>query len=67
MQDNIQYQYDNMQTWTEDEIRELILFVQSLRKENDDLRAKVIAIDAMLKNEMAKVKKLQTILKQYTI
>jgi hypothetical protein len=48
-----------MQTWTEDEIKELLLFVQSVRKENDDLRAKVIAMDAMLKNEMAKVKRLQ--------
>jgi len=56
-----------MQTWTEDEIRELILFAQSMRQENEDLRAKVIAMDAMLKNEMAKVKQLQMILKQYTI
>ena len=48
-----------MQTWTEEEIKELLLFVQSVRKENDDLRAKVIAMDAMLKNEMAKNKQLQ--------
>ena len=48
-----------MQSWTEDEIKELILFAQSMRKENEDLRAKVIAMDAMLKNEMAKVKRLQ--------
>ena len=44
------------QTWTEEELRDLILFAQSLREENEDLRAKVIAMDAMLKNEMAKVK-----------
>jgi hypothetical protein len=48
-----------MQTWTEEEIRELILFAKSLQSENEDLRAKIIAMDAMLKNEMAKVKVLQ--------
>jgi hypothetical protein len=55
-----------MQTWTEEEIRELLLFVQSIRKENDDLRAKLIAMDAMLKNEMAKVKQFKQILNKYT-
>ena len=55
-----------MQTWTEDEIRELILFAQSMRQENEDLRAKVIAMDAMLKNEMAKNKQLKQILNRYT-
>lgn len=55
-----------MQTWTENEIKELILFAQSLRQENEDLRAKVIAMDAMLKNEMAKVKQLKHILQNYT-
>jgi hypothetical protein len=55
-----------MQTWTEDEIRELILFAQSMRQENEDLRAKIIAMDAMLKNEMAKNKQLKQILNRYT-
>jgi hypothetical protein len=55
-----------MQTWNEDEIKELLLFVQSIRKENDDLRAKIIAMDAMLKNEMAKVKQFKQILNRYT-
>jgi hypothetical protein len=55
-----------MQTWTEDEIRELLLFVQSIRKENDDLRAKIIAMDAMLKNEMAKNKLIKQTLQNYT-
>ncbi len=55
-----------MQTWTEDEIRELILFAQSMRQENEDLRAKIIAMDAMLKNEMAKNKQLKQILNTYT-
>lgn len=39
--------------WSEEELRELILFTQALREENDDLRSKVIAIDAMLKNRDA--------------
>ena len=56
-----------MQTWTEDEIRDLLLYVQSIRKENDDLRAKVIAMDAMLKNEIAKTKQLKQVLKKYII
>ena len=55
-----------MQTWTEDEIRDLLLYVQSIKKENEDLRAKVIAMDAMLKNEMAKVKQFKQILNRYT-
>lgn len=45
-----------MQTWTEEEIKDLILFAQALREENEELRAKIIAMDAMLKNETAKVK-----------
>ena len=55
-----------MQSWTEEEIKELLLFVQSIRKENDDLRAKIIAMDAMLKNEMAKNKQFKQILNRYT-
>ena len=56
-----------MQSWNEEEIKELLLFVQSIRKENDDLRAKIIAMDAMLKNEMAKTKQLKQVLKKYII
>lgn len=56
-----------MQSWNEDEIRDLLLYVQSIRKENDDLRAKVIAMDAMLKNEIAKTKQLKQVLKKYII
>lgn len=55
-----------MQTWTEEEIKELILFAQSMRQENEDLKAKIIAMDAMLKNEMAKVKQFKQILNRYT-
>jgi len=56
-----------MQSWTEDEIKELILFAQSMRKENEDLKAKVIAMDAMLKNEIAKTKQLKQVLNKYII
>jgi hypothetical protein len=55
-----------MQTWTETEIKDLILFAQSLRQENEDLKAKLIAMDAMLKNEMAKNKQFKQILNRYT-
>lgn len=39
--------------WSEEELRDLILFTQALREENEELRSKVIAIDAMLKNRDA--------------
>lgn len=55
------------QTYTSDEVRDLLLYVQQTQKENEELRAKVIAIDAMLKNEMAKNKQLKQILQNYTI
>jgi hypothetical protein len=55
-----------MQSWNEEEIKELILFAQSMRQENEDLKAKLIAMDAMLKNEMAKVKQFKQILNKYT-
>lgn len=55
------------QTWTSEEVRDLLLYVQQTQKENEELRAKVIAIDAMLKNEMAKNKQLKQILQNYTI
>jgi hypothetical protein len=53
--------------WTEEELRDLILFAQSLREENEELRAKIIAMDAYVKNGDAKLRQLQMILKQYTI
>lgn len=50
------------QTYTEDEIRQLLLYVKEMGDLNEELRAKIIAMDAMLKNEMAKTKRLLTIL-----
>lgn len=55
------------QTYTSEEVRDLLLYVQQTQKENEELRAKIIAIDAMLKNEMAKNKQLKQILQNYTI
>lgn len=57
----------NSKMWDEQEIRDLILFAQSLRQENEELRAKIIAMDAYVKNGDAKIKQLQMILKQYMI
>jgi hypothetical protein len=53
--------------WNEEEIRDLILFAQSLRLENEELRAKVIAMDAYVKNSDAKIKRMQLLLKQFNI
>lgn len=58
---------DKQQTWNENEIKDLILFAQSLREENEELRAKIIAMDAYVKNGDAKVKQLMLILKQNNI
>jgi len=58
---------DKQQVWNEEEIRDLILFAQSLREENEELRAKIIAMDAYVKNGDAKVKQLMLILKQNNI
>jgi hypothetical protein len=56
---NIPYQSDNMKedrTWDEEELRELILFAQSLREENEDLRSKVILMDTLVKKREAALK-----------
>ena len=50
------------QTWTAEEIKELIQFAQALRKENEDLRAMVIASDSFIKNKEAQIKQLKEIL-----
>jgi erythromycin esterase-like protein len=51
--------------WNEEELRDLILFAKEMQSTNEDLRAKIIAMDAMLKNEMAKTKRLTQIIKLY--
>lgn len=44
-------------SWSEDELRDLILFAQSLREENEELRAKVIAMDAMVNKRESEIKR----------
>ena len=53
------------QIWNEEELKNLILYAKEMQQHNEDLRAKIIAIDAMLKNEMSKTKRLRQIIKLY--
>jgi len=54
------------QNYTSEEIKDLLLYVAGTQKENEELRAKLIAMDAMLKNEMSKNKALKQMINQYT-
>jgi hypothetical protein len=51
------------QTWKEEEIRDLILFAQSLREENEDLRSKIIVYEAMLNKREATLRRATTYIK----
>lgn len=51
--------------WNENEIKDLILFAKEMQSNNETLRAQIIAMDAMLKNEMSKTKRLTQIIKLY--
>lgn len=66
MRVNTQYQYDNMRDriWTEEELKELILFTQSLRQENEELNAKLVAMNAYVKNGDSKIRLQQNYIKQ---
>jgi len=46
--------------WTNEEIRDLILYAKDLQQQVDDMKANLITMDAKLKNEEAKVRKLIT-------
>jgi len=46
-------------SWSEEELRDLILFTQSLREENEELRAKVITMDAMVNKREAALRQAQ--------
>jgi Uma2 family endonuclease len=63
----MQYQLEttntNMQTWNEEEIRELILYAKSLQQEVDDKNAQLIMMNAKLENEETKNRKLSNIIK----
>ncbi len=53
------------QIWNEEELKDLILYAKEMQEVNEELRAKIIAMDAMLKNEMSKTKRLRQIIKLY--
>ena len=46
------------QTWTAEEIKDLISYAKEMQYQNETLRAQLIAMDAKLKNEESKNKKL---------
>lgn len=53
----------NQNLWNEQEIKELILYAKDLQRQNEDLQAKMIMMQAKLNNEEAKTKKLNNIIK----
>jgi hypothetical protein len=54
------------QTYTSEEIRQLILYVREMNDINEELRAGIIMMQAKLDNEEAKVRRLTMILGQFT-
>lgn len=54
-----------MSKYTEEEVQQLVELVGKLLEANEELNARVIAIDAYLKNEMARTKQLKQIIRQY--
>lgn len=55
-----------MQSWNEDEIRDLLLYVKEMSNINEELRAGIVLMQAKLDNEEAKVKRLTNFIKQFT-
>jgi erythromycin esterase-like protein len=53
------------QMWSTEEIRELILYAKDMEKQVEDMKANLITMDAKLKNEEAKVRRLTLTLKQF--
>jgi hypothetical protein len=54
------------QTYTSEEIKQLLLYVKEMQEVNEDLRAGIIAMQAKLNNEEAKVKRLTLLIGQFT-
>ena len=46
------------QVWTSQEIKDLISYAKEMQHQNETLRAQIIAMNAKLKNEEAKTKRL---------
>ena len=55
----------NQQSWSEEELKDLILFAQQVRLENEELKAKIIAMDAYVRNADAKNRQLELTIKQF--
>ena len=47
------------QTWTSEEIKDILLYAKELNQHNEDLRAGIIAMEAKLANEESKVRQLR--------
>ena len=54
-----------MSQYTDEEIQQLVELVGKLLEANEELNARVIAIDAYLRNEMSRTKQLKQIIKEY--
>lgn len=54
-----------MSKYTDEEIQQLVELVGKLLEANEELNARVIAIDAYLKNEMSRTKQLKQIIREY--
>jgi gentisate 1,2-dioxygenase len=54
------------QMWSSEEIRELIMYAQELQRQVEEKSAQIIMMDAKLKNEESKVKKLITTINYLT-
>jgi hypothetical protein len=57
----------NQQVWTEQEIKELILYAKDLQQQVDDKSAQLIMMNSKLQNEEKKVTRLTNILKAMNI
>jgi hypothetical protein len=57
----------NQQIWSEEEIKDLILYAKDLQQQIDDTNAKMIMMNAKLQNEEKKVIRLTNILKAMNI
>jgi hypothetical protein len=54
-----------MSKYTDEEVQQLVELVSKLLEANEELNARVIAIDAYLKNEMSRTKQLKQIIREY--
>ena len=65
MQSQLENMQTSNQTWTSDEIKQILLYVKEMQETNEELRAGIIMMQAKLDNEEAKVRRLTLALKQY--